>query len=197
MDIKHIFFLTFLVAAIGCSDSTDLPIVMDDMEEEQMDSMDPIDVNTRLSLSQNLVVGENTIQLIIENDEPIDCLESITANLTDDSDGKHLEISYQTNPGCTVVNEFESVTLDLDFQAGETLFDLSIEGVRNEAKVSQDEEKFEIKFSTTDKLVIDKLTIYRIPDHIAWGYSNLSASECRDIRVSFQQTLGIPDDLIE
>lgn len=176
---------------VSCSDTIEPPV---DMEEEEL-AADPIDVITRLTLDQKLE-GPNTFQLLITNEEPIDCLEEIKTNWTGGTDSKLLEIDYVNNPGCSEGMEYLTYAFIPQLDVTETNIDVSIEGIVNNGKLSQGDNRFQLKLQTTDKLIIDRLYIDKIPENIAWGYANLTSDQCRDIRVSYNQLQGIPEDLI-
>lgn len=191
MKFRLIILVLASIFIVSCSESTD-PFM--EMEEEQS-SVDPIDVITRLSIEQTLE-GPNTFQLVISNEEPIDCLEELIANLSEGADSKILEIDYVNDPGCSNGMEYLTKTIVPELDVAGSSLEISIEGIINKAKMSLDEDRFQIKFETMDKLVIDRLIMDRIPEDIAWGYANLSNTECRDIRASYHQLVGIPEDLI-
>lgn len=189
-------FLALILLFTACSDSTELPIVEEPKDTDPMsENSQPIDVFSRLYIQQNLD-GANSFELVIENTEAIECLEDIRADWKDGADGLELIVDYVNDPGCTQGEELGSLAISLAIIESEIEVDLTIEDQTNTLKVNKTEEAIEFKFRTMDKISMAQTKMNRIPEELAWGYANLTNTECRDIQASYNQLMGIPADQI-
>ncbi len=188
MSHKVLFSLVVcLILFTSCRDADDDPVMIDP-EAEEVSGIDYI-----VSLSQSLE-GPNTFQVFIQNSETVECIDNVVPTWSSDTGGTVLEISTEALPTCDHDLGFIAKELDIsDLEEGFS-FRLKIEDTENEVSVEMNDASFAMKFRTTDRLTVANSTILRIPENIAWGYTNLSAAESRDIEQDFNRLENITDD---
>ena len=190
INMSHKVRFSLVVSLIlfsSCRDLDDNTVIVDPQAME-VSGMDYI-----VSLSQKLE-GPNTFQVFIQNSEAVECIDSVIPTWSSDTEGSILELSTTALPDCDHDLSFINQELDIsDLEEG-FQFRVKVEDIENEVAVEMTDASFGMKFRTTDRLTIEHTSILRIPENIAWGFTNLTADESRDVEQDFNRLEGITQD---
>ena len=179
--------LVFLLLTCALFFSCNGDIDTDEMgnEEDLPEVASTLDSDILLSFWQ-ILEGENELLLLSSNQDPIECLESLTPVLMGTS---NLSLSFNhTIATANCQEEVIETAIDLGSHTGLIDIDITTKGMTNMGSLDINDNFLGLKMRTSDGLVIPQSEINLIPENVAWGYASITP-DVANINAEFNNSL--------
>ncbi len=142
-----------------------------DNEEDLPEIASTLDSDILLSFWQ-ILEGENELLLLASNQDPVECLESLTPVLTGNN---NLLLTFDhTLATANCQGEIIETAIDLGIRTGLMDIDIMANDITNMGSLEINDNFLGLKMRSSDGLVIPENEINLIPENIAWGYASIT-----------------------